>query len=87
MSRNLPVITWVLQRGRAACCHRQIPAWYVVAEFGTAAAPVLGALLVPTAPLFGALSGVILAVLVTTFWRGYDRRRHGPATAHTGSNV
>ena len=31
-ARNLPVLTWLLQRGRAACCGARIPARYVVVE-------------------------------------------------------
>jgi leader peptidase (prepilin peptidase) / N-methyltransferase len=32
--RNVPVATWSLQRGRAACCDAPIPRWYVLAEAG-----------------------------------------------------
>ena len=32
MYRNIPVISWLLQRGRADCCGARIPAWYVVSE-------------------------------------------------------
>lgn len=31
-SRNLPVLTWLAQRGRAACCSARIPVRYVVVE-------------------------------------------------------
>lgn len=31
-ARNLPVITWLAQRGRAACCGARIPARYVAVE-------------------------------------------------------
>lgn len=35
--RNLPVLTWVLQRGRAACCGTRIAPRYVLVEAFTAA--------------------------------------------------
>lgn len=30
--RNIPIFTWLAQRGRAACCDAPIPSWYVKIE-------------------------------------------------------
>lgn len=81
MSRNIPVVTWCMQRGRAACCGARIPRWYVVAEFGTAVAPVGGALLVRDAPLAGALTGILLSVLLIV---AIARLQSGPARLGDG---
>lgn len=80
--RNIPVITWIAQRGRAACCGARIPRWYVAAESGTAAAAAVGALLVEGSPFAGALTGILLAVAVTAIATGYHRQPHPilPAT-------
>jgi len=69
MYRNIPVVTWLAQRGRAACCGAPIPTWYLVAELGTAAAAVGGALLVARSPLTGALTGIVLAIVATVVAR------------------
>lgn len=87
MYRNIPVVTWAVQRGRAACCGGRIPAWYAVAETGTAAAPVVGALTLPAQPVVGAAAGTILAVVVTVIWNGYSQRRHRLAAEPVGSSV
>lgn len=42
--RNIPVVTWLVQRGRAACCGARIPRWYVASEAGTVVAGLAGAL-------------------------------------------
>jgi prepilin signal peptidase PulO-like enzyme (type II secretory pathway) len=76
MYRNIPVISWVTQRGRAACCGARIPAWYVVAEVGTIVAGLAGAAL---AGWPGALAGIALAVVMTVVW--YRTRKASPARA------
>ena len=43
MYRNIPIVTWLLQRGKAHCCGSKIPAWYFWAELGVTAAAVAGA--------------------------------------------
>jgi leader peptidase (prepilin peptidase)/N-methyltransferase len=30
--RNIPVVSWALQGGKAKCCGAKIPAWYFVSE-------------------------------------------------------
>jgi prepilin signal peptidase PulO-like enzyme (type II secretory pathway) len=44
MCRNIPVVTWVVQGGHAACCDARIPAWYVVGEASTVATALAAAL-------------------------------------------
>ena len=34
MYRNIPIVTWLLQRGKAHCCGSRIPAWYFSAQLG-----------------------------------------------------
>lgn len=65
MWRNIPVVTWCAQRGRAACCGARIPSWYVISEAGTALAAVAGTLVVRGAPLLGALTGTLVAISLT----------------------
>jgi leader peptidase (prepilin peptidase)/N-methyltransferase len=36
-SENVPVLSWLLLRGRAKCCGASIPGWYVALELGSAA--------------------------------------------------
>ena len=37
---NLPIVGWLLRRGRARCCGARIPGWYVVVEIVAAAVAV-----------------------------------------------
>ena len=76
--RNVPIVTWLLQRGRAACCGVRIPAWYFGAEAITVTAAVALAL-TPTRWV-GGLIGVALATVSTCLWHrsrvGTPRRNH-----------
>ena len=81
MWRNVPVVTWCVQRGRAACCGGRIPWWYAVTEFGSAVAPVGGALLLPGPPFAGALAGILLAISLTVV---IARLQSGPALSGDG---
>jgi leader peptidase (prepilin peptidase)/N-methyltransferase len=72
MYRNIPVVSWALQRGRAACCGARIPAWYWVAEVVTVAAATIGMII--AGPLAGA-AGIGLALAGVTWWfRSRDSR-------------
>lgn len=77
MYRNVPVISWAAQRGRAACCDVGIPRWYVTAEIATVAAAVAVAL--TPAHWVGGLFGVALATGVLWYWH---RERFGAARSH-----
>lgn len=79
--RNIPVVTWLLQRGRAHCCHARIPFWYFGAELGVAGAAVACELLLPL-PMFlggaiGTMAGGIGVWLVNHFSRS-SRRYFAP---------
>jgi leader peptidase (prepilin peptidase)/N-methyltransferase len=73
MYRNIPVVSWLLQRGRAACCGARIPARYVLTEAGAVAAAVAGGLL---AGFPGALLGIAGALMVTWVWHRRSARVH-----------
>lgn len=45
LARNVPVVTWVVQRGRAHCCGASIPGWYAGCE-ALCSATTVGGLLV-----------------------------------------
>jgi len=69
MYRNIPIVTWILQRGKAHCCGSRIPAWYFWAELGVTATAVAGSLVLPfPAPLGGAL-GTLCGVSAVWVWR------------------
>ena len=72
MYRNVPVISWLAQHGRAACCGARIPLWYMTAEIATMVAAVLLAL--TPARWIGGLLGVALATSVLRCWH---RKRFG----------
>ncbi|HEX2809381.1 MAG TPA: prepilin peptidase, partial [Kineosporiaceae bacterium] len=68
---NLPVLSWLLLRGRARCCGTRISARYPVIEAGTAVAFVAVAAWSVTAaptpwalPAFGYLAAVSIALAV-----------------------
>lgn len=65
LHRNIPVVSWLLQRGRAHCCGARIPRWYVEAEALTACATAGGLL---AAGWLGALVGAGAASVFVT-WR------------------
>ena len=67
MIRNIPVVSWALQGGKAHCCGARIPAWYVYAEAAFMVAAALGAAVAWPHVLIGgaaatAVSGVALAL-------------------------
>lgn len=72
-ARNLPILTWLVQRGRAACCGVRIPARYVVVEALT------GLLFVAawfawqnTSPAAAAVTCVFLAGLVAASFIDFE---------------
>lgn len=73
--RNLPIITWCLQRGKGACCGERIPVSVVVVEAAGAAIGLLCGLLggMMAIAIFGCL--VFLASLAAWF---YFKRRPLP---------
>ena len=76
MYRNIPIVSWVTQRGRAACCGARIPGWYVTAEIGTVVLALIGGSL---GGWPGALIGTALAAATTVAWFAASRRRPGTA--------
>ena len=55
--RNIPVLTWCLQRGQASCCQTRIPASVVIVELaGTGVGLACGL-------LFGMLGIIVLGVV------------------------
>jgi prepilin signal peptidase PulO-like enzyme (type II secretory pathway) len=66
MYRNIPVVTWIAQRGHAACCDAKIPVWYVVAEAGTVATAMTAAL--AARQWFAGVIGIGVAVTVLALW-------------------
>jgi len=70
--RNIPILTWLFQRGRGACCGAQIPASVVGVEV---AGLLLGAL---AGALFG-MTGLIVfpaatMILVLLWWFAQRKR-------------
>lgn len=66
MARNLPILSWIIQGGRAHCCGAAIPRWYVEAEALSALGTVGGLLI---GGWVGALVGLALATAITsTLW-------------------
>lgn len=73
MYRNLPVLTWLLQRGRAACCGAAIPRWYLGAELFTVVVATLTAVIAGLVGGMiwvwtGGLSGTGIGVLAIAIW-------------------
>lgn len=57
---NIPVVSWLVLRGRSRCCGERIPTFYVLAEAGLGAAWALGVL------VFGTTWPALAVVLVST---------------------
>ena len=76
MYRNIPVVSWLLQRGRAHCCGARIPAWYVIAEAGAVVAALVGAWVSWPHPWWGGLVGT--AAAMATLWGWHRQRNHAP---------
>jgi len=72
---NLPMVSWLLLRGRARCCGAPIPAWYLVLEVCCALVAV-AAVLAPGPAWLGPLGGVavLAAVGAAGVTRGGARR-------------
>lgn len=68
-TENVPVVGWVLARGKARCCGAQIPARYVLAEVGLAAAWAAGVAAFGLSWAAVAVAAVSAAALVATCWR------------------
>jgi prepilin signal peptidase PulO-like enzyme (type II secretory pathway) len=69
MYRNVPIVTWLVQRGKTHCCGSTIPVWYFGAELGVTAMAVAGALALHSlAPLGGAL-GTFCGVFGVWGWK------------------
>ena len=73
MIRNIPVVSWVLQRGKAHCCGARIPAWYVIAEAAFMVAAAMGAAIVWPHVLAGGAVAAALSAVVLAVWH---RCRH-----------
>lgn len=86
--RNIPVASWLLQRGRARCCAAPIPARYVVGEAAVAfvgGAVAAAGMSVGVAP--PAAGGVAVAVAVAAAgfvgWRAWRANGTEVGCAHT----
>ena len=75
MYRNVPVISWVAQRGRARCCNGRIPVWYVATEGLTVATAMLGAWLTWPLVWIGGLIGIAIASICHAWWFHHTLRR------------
>jgi prepilin signal peptidase PulO-like enzyme (type II secretory pathway) len=72
MYRNIPVVSWLLQRGRAACCGARIPAWYFLAEALTVVAALWATTVCGWA--VGLLTAVLAGVAIVASYRWRHRR-------------
>ena len=73
MVRNIPVVSCVLQGGKAHCCGARIPGWYVVAEAGFMIAAGVGAAIAWPHALIGGPVAIGASAVVLTVW--HARRR------------
>jgi leader peptidase (prepilin peptidase)/N-methyltransferase len=72
---NIPVISWLLLRGRCRHCHERIPARYPLTELGMAAAFALTVLVLGTGDIPELALGLVLcALLVTVTLTDLERR-------------
>ena len=71
--RNIPVVSWSLQRGKAHCCGARIPGWYVLAEGVFMVAAVVGAAISWPHALIGGTLATAVSAVVLFVWH---RRRH-----------
>lgn len=72
MTRNIPVVSWSLQRGKARCCGARIPAWYVLSEAAFVLAAGTVAVVVWPHVLVGGAGGTAVAAVALAVWH----RRH-----------
>ncbi len=73
MTRNIPVLSWSLQRGKAHCCGASIPGWYVLAESAFMVAAVVGAVVAWPHVLIGGAVATAVSAGVLAVWH---RRQH-----------
>lgn len=73
MIRNIPVVSWSLQRGKARCCGARIPGWYVLAEGAFMVAAVIGAAIAWPHALIGGAGATVVSAGVLAAWH---RRQH-----------
>lgn len=73
MIRNIPVLSWSLQHGKAHCCRARIPAWYVLSEAAFVVAAAVGAVIAWPRVLVGGAVGTAVAAVLLAVWH---RRRH-----------
>lgn len=74
MIRNVPVVSWSLQRGKARCCGARIPGWYVLAEGAFMVAAVIGAAIAwPHALIGGAVATAVSAGALAVWHRRQPR--------------
>ena len=74
MIRNIPFVSWVLQRGKANCCGARIPAWYVLAEAAFMVAAAIGAAIVWPHVLVGGAVGTAVAAVALAVWHRRQNR-------------
>ena len=74
MSRNIPVVSWLLQGGKAACCGAAIPRWYVLTEGGFMVAAGVGGAVAWPHTLIGGAIGTALAAGVLVVWHSRRNR-------------
>ena len=84
MYRNIPVLSWPLQRGRAACCGAKIPVWYFAAEVGAALCASTGAVALRQSPWAGGVIGTVVAILVLWRWHVSRFGARGGARSRAG---
>lgn len=70
MRENIPVLSYLLLRGRARCCGARIPPWYLAVEVGMGLWWT-GAWALPwlLAALGGSLAGFVLLVTIALVWQ------------------
>jgi leader peptidase (prepilin peptidase)/N-methyltransferase len=71
---NVPVVSWLLLRGRCRTCHARIPARYPLIEFGVGAVFAATALVLRDDPAALALGLVFVAVLAAITLTDLERR-------------
>lgn len=70
---NVPIVAWLVLRGRARCCGSEIPGWYTALEVKCGAITAAFMLVLPFAwPVRAAIAAGVLALVA---WSGVDRRR------------
>ena len=73
MIRNVPVVSWLLQHGKAHCCGVRIPTWYVLAEATFMVTSVVGTAVAWPHVLIGGAVATAVSAVGLTVWR---QRKH-----------